>query len=106
MIGRDSFDIEWPEVSPEPAHRQMQALDQAVRMGALYGEEMRTSAGKIVGVDTSRRKEPPTAEELPVVVSMERTAQTEQPSHGDHELRAHGPQPHNDEVKCIRTTKR
>ena len=98
MIGRDSFDIEWPEVSPEPAHRQMQALDQAVRMGALYGEEMRISAGKIVGVDTSRRKEPPSKDELPVVVSMERTAQPEPPSYGDHDLRDQGDQPHVDEV--------
>src|SRR5690625_7382842 len=98
MIGRDSFDIEWPEVSPEPAHRQMQALDQAVRMGALYGEEMRTSAGKIVGVDTSRRKEPPTEEERPVVVSIERAAQTEPRSDGDHALRDEGAQPHVDEV--------
>src|SRR5699024_5816075 len=106
MIGRDSFDIEWPEVSPEPAHRQMQALDQAVRMGALYGAEMRISAGKIVGVDTSRRKEPPSKDEVPVCVSEEWTTQPHPSSHGDHDLRRQQDKPHVDEVRSQEARKR
>jgi len=97
LLGQSSFDIEWPEVSPEPAHRQMQALDQGVRMGALYGKEMRSRAAKILGVDVTETPEPPTEEELPAVLRGDQPAQPEPPSYGEHDLRDEGTQAHTEE---------
>lgn len=97
LLGQGSFDIEWPEVSPEPVHRQMQALDQGVRMGALYGKEMRSRAAKILGVDVTDVPEPPSEEELPAVLRVDQSVQPEPPSYGDHTLRDEGGQQHTEE---------
>lgn len=91
------FDIEWPEIDAEPAHRQMQALDQAVRLGALYGDEMRARAAQLVRVDIGTKKDPPSAEELPAVLQLGPSPQPEPPSYGDHELRDEGTQDHTEE---------
>lgn len=61
--------LRWPEISEEPVHRRLQAIDMAVRMGLLTAEEARAmvlDAWHDKWDDFASR--PPTAEELPLVL--------------------------------------
>lgn len=61
--------LRWPEISEEPVHRRLQAIDMAVRMGLLTAEEARSMV-----LDAWHDKwddfpaKPPTAEQLPLVL--------------------------------------
>ena len=61
--------LRWPEISEEPVHRRLQAIDMAVRMGLLTAEE-----GRVMVLDAWHDKwddfspKPPTAEQLPLIL--------------------------------------
>lgn len=61
--------LRWPEISEEPIHRRLQAIDMAVRMGLLTAEEARAMV-----LDAWHDKwddfpaKPPEAEDLPLVL--------------------------------------
>lgn len=61
--------LRWPEISEEPVHRRLQAIDMAVRMGLLTAEEARSMV-----LDAWHDKwddfpaQPPTAEQLPLIL--------------------------------------
>lgn len=122
LLGLSSFGISWPQVSPEPTHRIVQALDMAGRSGMLYGKEWREGLGK--ALDKDLHGPPPDVEDLPYVVRPgpaeadlsvqnqdgpdpedpfgpedqdminDAPSQVEPPSYGDHELRDEGFQDH------------
>lgn len=61
--------LRWPEISEEPVHRRLQAIDMAVRMSLLTAEEARAMV-----LDAWHDKwddfpaKPPTAEQLPLAL--------------------------------------
>lgn len=61
--------LRWPEIDEEPVHRRMQAVDMAVRTGALRAEESRSMV-----LDVWKDKwddfpaKPPMPEELPLIL--------------------------------------
>lgn len=108
MLGMSDFDIDWPDVGEEPLHRVVQAMDMAGRTGMLYPEEWRQRLTRALRIETVKT-EPPTEEELPLVVAAagaesvnqeddEGPAQPEPMSYGDHELRDEGTQTHTEET--------
>ena len=61
--------LRWPEISEEPVHRRLQAIDMAVRMGLLTAEESRTmvlDAWHDKWDDFSSK--PPAPEDLPLIL--------------------------------------
>lgn len=105
--------IRWPEISEEPVHRRLQAIDLAVRMGVLADRETRAMV-----LDAWHDKwddfpaDPPAEEDLPHPMKPKETLENgrppaggadrpEQPepmSYGDHELRDEGTQSHTDAI--------
>lgn len=107
--------LRWPEISEEPVHRRLQAIDQAVRMGVLSDREARTMV-----LDAWKDKwddfpaDPPRESDLPHPMKPKEDlesgtggngklepGQSPQPdpmSHGDHELRDEGGQSHTDKA--------
>lgn len=107
LLGLSSFNIEWPEINPEPTHRVVQALDMAGRSGMLYPKEWRQGLGRALAMNLTG--DAPDADQLPVLLqpsaapdasveeegpSGDAPAQIEPPSYGDHELRDEGYQDH------------
>lgn len=97
--------LRWPEISEEPVHRRLQAIDTAVRMGLLSDKEARAMA-----LDAWHDKwddfpaDPPGIDQLPhpvrpkpVTPGQERQRQADPMSYGDHELRDEGTQAHLDQ---------
>lgn len=108
LLSMGDFDIDWPDVGEEPVHRVVQAMDMAGRTGMLYPEEWRQRLTRALRIETVQT-EPPTEEELPLVVAPASTgndsdgysdapAQAEPMSYGDHELRDEGTQAHTEET--------
>lgn len=62
--------LRWPEISDEPIHRKLQAIDMAVRLGLVSAREARTMLLDAWGDKwTDFPAEPPKAEDLPLVLS-------------------------------------
>jgi hypothetical protein len=97
--------LRWPEISEEPIHRRLQAINMAVRLGILSATESRAMV-----LDAWHDKwddfpkEPPKTEDLPYILQPQNSSQTGAPatsgrsetdsprqvdpmSMGDHELR-------------------
>lgn len=103
--------LRWPEISEEPVHRRLQAIDMAVRMGLISSDEARAmvlDAWHDKWDDFPRKS--PTPEELPYILKSKAgqtvsavssavssgPAQVDPMSRGDHELRDEGGQSSDD----------
>ena len=104
--------MRWPEISEEPVHRRLQAIDMAVRMGVLSGREARTMT-----LDAWHDKwadfpaDPPEEKDLPHSMRTKSSLgsgpganedgpkQPDPMSYGDHELRDEGTQAHLDDAQ-------
>jgi hypothetical protein len=112
--------LRWPDISEEPVHRRVQAIDMAARLGVLRATETRTMVlDAWHGKWDDFEEKPPTEAELPIPIRSRMAAAsankptgagssdpggrgskaTKQPdpmSRGDHELRDEGMQSHTD----------
>lgn len=86
-VGAGEQAVEWPEISPEPLHRTIQAVDQAGRTGMLFPAEWRKLL--LDAVEISASEQPPGRDDLPLAVQndLQSSAQGDPPSRGDPELR-------------------
>lgn len=98
--------LRWPEISEEPVHRRLQAIDMAIRLGIISSDEARTM---VLDAWHDKWDDFPTAspspEELPYILktkpgqtaqsisgfSGNGPAQVDPMSAGDHELRDEAP---------------
>lgn len=95
--------ILWPEISPEPMHRRIQAADMAGRSGVFSAMEWRAILKDNLGDKWKNLPdEVPDIEDMPRILqsmAQEPTApeQVDPMSRGDHELRDEGGQAHVDD---------
>lgn len=104
--------LRWPEISEDPIHRKLQAIDTAARMGVLSASEVRAMVlDAYNGKWADFPKDTPDEEQLPLGIFKKTPtepaaanpddsagngmdsapAQVEPPSYGDHELRDQQP---------------
>jgi hypothetical protein len=101
--------LRWPEISEEPIHRRLQAINMAVRLGLFTADEARAMVldawhdkwddfprqapppSKVPFILQPMQGQQPTSSATSPQPSANGPAQVDPPSMGDHELRDEGP---------------